>query len=135
MDRALSRMMIPLEGECLFDIVQIALHNISCFNTANFATWLVAHAATTGVAEIAALCRPDCLYRVMTDAERAGQAAPVVLGIVVGYVRALRGAPAMPLIQILGVKDGLGSFMTPMPVPADSLTDVTEEARLSKLKL
>ena len=125
--------MVPLAtGErSLHALVLGALYNIDRFDHARFDVWRRGRGG--GIDELALKRPPDRLYRIVTDNEREGSSAPLLLGIVVGYTEAARGASALCVVHALGVLDGAGSYDSPLPVPADALEDVTELARNGKL--
>jgi len=127
------RTMVPLEGKTLEDLVRIALLNIEAFDHARFDTWRRGRGG--GISKLADRRPPDKLYRIITDNERESEGcdAPLLVGIVVGYQEAARGAPAMCRVQVLGVHAGAGSYEEPLAVPEDALEDVTERAQAGKL--
>lgn len=124
--------MVPLEAETLEDLVSIALINIDRFDHARFEVWR--RGRSGGIPKLADVRPPDKLYRVVSDDEREGRGAPQLLGVVVGYLEAQRGAPALCMMQILGIKTGAGSSDLPIGVPAEALEDVTTKARAGKLR-
>ena len=124
--------MVPLEGETLEGLVALALLNIDQFDHARFEVWRLSREGA--IAQLADRRPPDRLYRIITDNERAGKGAPLLVGIVVGYRSPTRGGPASCCVQVLGVKTGAGSYESPLTVPGEALEDITDKARSGKLR-
>jgi hypothetical protein len=85
------------------------------------------------IAKLKKACPPDRLYRIKGGFESATRGWPPI-AIIVSYRPGKDGGPAEAGMAILGFsKDQYGSAAKPMPVPAEGLEDVTEDARAGKL--
>jgi hypothetical protein len=112
--------MVPVEGARLSQLVLKALHNIEVFDFINFENWLGGQPPT--IVKVARACPPAQIYRVL-------RTKVPVYGVVDGYMKPMKDAPARVVLRLLGVREDM-AFQGFTPEAVEAVTDAAREGKL-----